>query len=314
MSTQPGVRAQQICYGTGPRRILDQVSFEVAPGECLGITGTSGAGKSTLAKILATLVAPHAGRIWIGDHDTVGQPDVTRMQLGYLPQRAGVYRHLSVREHLEFFAKVYDRPASAVDGALELLELRALANELASKLPKAQRQRIHVARLLIHDPAILVIDEPLLGIESDAVSLWTGLLEELLGLGKCLIILAQRLRDLGHFCHQRMQLEHGQLRPCSPIESSAEVPPPTPPPSAEPLCWLQVRIAGDATPLAKLLEDLDSVRAVEVHGEWLHIRHVGGPTGTAELVSSIVRLGHHPLALNASAEHTASDRKKGGTP
>ncbi len=310
MNPQPAVCAQGVCYASGTRKLLTDVNLEVASGECLVITGPAAAGKSTLARVLTTLLTPHAGRVWIGGRDALAQPATARQQVGFVPQRAGVYRHLSVREHLEFYARLYQRPASSVDGALELLELRPVANELASRLSKEQRQRIHFGRLLIHDPVALVLDEPGWSATSGASPPSVHLLAELLELGKCLIIFARELHQAELPIHQRLRLADGRLEAWSGSEDlafSASIKRPKTS-GSEPLCWLQLRVLG-APQLAGLLERLSSVRSVEVHGDWLHLTHAGGPAATAELISHVVSLGYQPLALNASAEAPAAGKQ-----
>ncbi len=151
---------------------LSDLSLSIAPGTIFGFIGPNGAGKTTTMRILATLLAPNAGRAYINDVDVVRDGKKVRRMVGYMPDFIGVYDDLKVFEYLEFFAAAFDIPRakrkSVVDGVLELTDLTIKRASTVDSLSRGMGQRLQIARVLIHDPKVLILDEPASGLDPRA--------------------------------------------------------------------------------------------------------------------------------------------------
>ena len=153
----------------GATRAVDDVSFEVAAGEVCGYIGPNGAGKTTSMRILATLELPTAGDAYVDGFSVVNDPDLVRKRLGFMPDYFGTYRNVNCREYLDFFARSYglvgaDRLRS-VRHVMGFTGLEVLADKPISGLSKGMKQRLCLGRALVHDPAVLVLDEPAAGLD-----------------------------------------------------------------------------------------------------------------------------------------------------
>ena len=143
---------------------VDDLTLEIGPGEVYGFIGPNGAGKSTTMKILACLLRPDTGVAKVGGHDVTADGDAIRRMLGYMPDVLGVYDDLTVEEYLHFFAAAFSLPRkqrrATIDGVLELTDLTAKKKSMVDSLSRGMKQRLGVARVLVHDPKVLLLDEP----------------------------------------------------------------------------------------------------------------------------------------------------------
>jgi ABC-2 type transport system ATP-binding protein len=160
----PAIRVRHLWHRYGGMDVLRDVSFDVGAGEIFGFIGPNGAGKTTTIRVMATLLDPMAGRVEVDGHDVTLEPEAVRRVIGYMPDHAGVYERITVREYLEFFADAFRVPDQAVvDAVLELTDLGKLQDRLVASMSKGMKQRLQLARVLLHDPKILILDEPACG-------------------------------------------------------------------------------------------------------------------------------------------------------
>lgn len=177
------IRAEGVAKRLGPVLAVDSVSLRVAPGEIVGLLGPNGAGKSTLLRMLATYLAPDAGTIEILGHDTVREPLAVRRAIGYLPEHNALFESMRVEELLEFVGKV--RGLSGADLAaararvVERCGLQEIAGKRVRECSKGFRQRLGLAAALIHDPPVLLLDEPTHGLDPLQVAAFRDLVLEL---------------------------------------------------------------------------------------------------------------------------------------
>jgi ABC-2 type transport system ATP-binding protein len=219
----PAIRAQHLWHRYGALDVLKDVSFEVGQGEIFGFIGPNGAGKTTTIRIMATLLEPTAGRVEIDGIDVTVDPDRVRRIVGYMSDHAGVYERITVREFLEFFADAYRVPElGVVDAVIELTELSKLEDRLVVTLSKGMKQRLQIARILLHDPKILVLDEPASDLDPRARIEVRDLLLELRDLGKTIFLSSHILTELSDVCTSVGILEHGELVVSGPIGQIAE--------------------------------------------------------------------------------------------
>jgi ABC-2 type transport system ATP-binding protein len=199
----------------GPLRAVDDVSFELEVGTILGFIGPNGAGKSTTMRILATLDTPTAGHVSLDGHSLVDVPDKVRPLIGYMPDRYGTYDDVTVLEFLDFFARAYGLQGAArtkrVESVMEFTGLRPLADKLTSALSKGMKQRVALGRTLLHDPKLLILDEPADGLDPRARIELRELLRALADQGKAVLISSHILTELAEICDTCAIIEQGRL-------------------------------------------------------------------------------------------------------
>ncbi|HEY6079695.1 MAG TPA: ABC transporter ATP-binding protein [Polyangiaceae bacterium] len=218
MTQPPAIRVRHLSHRFGAREVLRDVSFDVQHGEIFGFIGPNGAGKTTTIRVMATLLEPATGRVEIDGLDVSIDPDKVRRLIGYMPDHAGVYERITVREFLEFFADAYQvLDANVVDVVLELTDLKKLDGRLVAELSKGMKQRLQVARILLHDPKVLILDEPASDLDPRARIELRDLLLELRDLGKTIFLSSHILTELSDVCTSVGILERGQLVVAGPI-------------------------------------------------------------------------------------------------
>jgi ABC-2 type transport system ATP-binding protein len=199
----------------GALRAVDNVSFELEAGTILGFIGPNGAGKSTTMRILATLDAPTAGQVTLDGHSLVDFPDKVRPLIGYMPDRYGTYDDVTVHEFLDFFARAYGLQGRArtkrVDSVMEFTGLLPLKDKLTSALSKGMKQRVALGRTLLHDPKLLILDEPADGLDPRARIELRELLRALADQGKAVLISSHILTELAEICDTCAIIEQGRL-------------------------------------------------------------------------------------------------------
>jgi ABC-2 type transport system ATP-binding protein len=199
----------------GHLRAVDDVSFELEAGTILGFIGPNGAGKSTTMRIIATLDTPTAGEVLLDGHSLVDAPDRARPLIGYMPDRYGTYDDITVWEFLDFFARAYGlkgaERARRVGSVMEFTGLHPLKDKLTSQLSKGMRQRVALGRTLLHDPKLLLLDEPADGLDPRARIELRELLRALADQGKAVLISSHILTELAEICDTCAIIEQGRL-------------------------------------------------------------------------------------------------------
>jgi len=196
-------------------RAVDGISFRVEEGDIYGFIGPNGAGKTTTIKMLATLLLPTSGSASVGGYDVVTQSDKVRQLLGYMPDYFGVYNDLKVWEYLDFFAAAYKIPRTRrvgiIDDVLKLTDLDVKKEAFVAELSKGMKQRLCLARTLIHNPQVLILDEPASGLDPRARIEMRELLKELKSMGKTVFISSHILTELSDFCNKVGIIEAGKM-------------------------------------------------------------------------------------------------------
>ncbi len=194
---------------------LNNLNLTVNQGDCFGFIGPNGAGKTTTIKILATLLKPSSGQAMI-DGKTIGfENRLIRPVIGYVPDFLGAYEDMQVQEYLEFFAACYgihgEQRTRVVGDVLELTDLTYKASAGVNSLSRGMSQRLSVARVLLHDPKVLLMDEPASGLDPRARVEMRELMKELRRMGKTIIISSHILSELAELCNTVGIIERGEL-------------------------------------------------------------------------------------------------------
>jgi ABC-2 type transport system ATP-binding protein len=198
------------------------LDLTVNKGDLFGFIGSNGAGKTTTLRILATFLAPSAGKAMILGKDVVADADQVRHMIGYMPDFFGVYKDMEVTEYLDFFAACYKIPSSqrekTVNDVLELVGLSEKRGALIGALSRGMQQRLGLARVLTHDPQLLLLDEPASGLDPRARIEMMAILQELQRLGKTIIISSHILSELQSLCNRVAIIEKGKLIYSGPVQ------------------------------------------------------------------------------------------------
>jgi len=194
---------------------LDHLTLQIRQGDIFGFIGPNGAGKTTTMRILATLLEPTSGSAFINGLDVGKNGKAVRSMVGYMPDFMGVYDDLKVFEYLEFFAAAFDIPrkkrTGIVEGVLELTDLQGKKAAMVDSLSRGMQQRLGLARVLIHDPKVLILDEPASGLDPRARIEMRELLMELKRMGKTIMISSHILSELEEMCDHVGIIEQGRL-------------------------------------------------------------------------------------------------------
>lgn len=258
----------------GTFRAVDNVSFTLEPGVILGFIGPNGAGKTTTMKILATLDTPTWGEVLLDGHSIVNEPDRARPLIGYMPDRYGTYEDMTVFEFLDFFARAYGLKGaerrSRVESVMEFARLTELREKLTSALSKGMKQRVALGRTLLHDPRLLILDEPADGLDPRARIELRELLKALAEQGKAVLISSHILTELSEMCDTCAIIEQGRLLATGPVQ---EILAQSRGGLAE--CELDIRLTGSEDELKRaerLLLEQPNVKEVSIVGRGLRVQ------------------------------------------
>jgi ABC-2 type transport system ATP-binding protein len=209
------IELQGVSKSFGTLAALTDLSLSIAEGEVFGFIGPNGAGKSTTMKILACLMRPDSGVASVGGFDVTRDGDQIRRIVGYMPDFLGVYDDLTVDEYLQFFAAAFKIPRArrraVVDSVLELTDLNEKRHAMVDSLSRGMQQRLGIARVLIHEPKVLLLDEPASGLDPRARIEMRSLLTELARMGKTIMLSSHILTELAEMCSSIGIIERGKL-------------------------------------------------------------------------------------------------------
>jgi ABC-2 type transport system ATP-binding protein len=278
---------------------LGNLWLQVAAGELYGFIGPNGAGKTTTIHILSTLLAPTMGEAYVAGLDVRQEGREVRRKIGYMPDFFGVYPSLRVWEYLEFFAAAYEVPPGErrriLGDVLELTGLGARRDSLVGALSRGMQQRLGLARVLIHDPDVLLLDEPASGLDPRARLEVREILRELQAMGKTILLSSHHLSELAEICTSIGILLRGKLVVSGPVqEVLAEV-------GAQEV--VRVELEGPASRAVEVLAAMPGIDTVDepevggVEGRALLRLHVGVGTGPPEIAAFLAEKGFRLHAL-----------------
>ena len=263
------------------------ISFAIPKGELFGFIGPNGAGKSSTIKVLATLVNPWRGTAIINGIDVAKEPAKIRRNIGYVPDFFGVYEDLTVREYLHFFAAAYRIPnskrTSLVKDVLALTDLTDKHDAPVDGLSRGMKQRLSISRVLLHDPDLLLLDEPASGLDPRARIEMRELLKELQRLGKTIIISSHILHELAQLCTRIGIIEQGKMMAEGSLDDIFR--------RLQLLRVVHVQVVNSSDALITAIAGLPGVSSVEPQADRLAIKLREGEVAIEDLHAGIVGLG-----------------------
>lgn len=206
------IETHDLSWTIGRHSRLESLTLEVAQGERVGLLGPIHSGKSTALKLLATLIEPTGGSAGVAGHDIVREPEQVRQKVGYLPFFMGLYDDMRVSEYLDFFARCANIDSGKKTGELlELAGIESRADEFVDGLDREARQRLGLMRTLVHDPPVLLLDHPSIGLDLPACLRFRELIGRVGAMGKTILVCSNMMTDLVGLCDRIGVLHEGRL-------------------------------------------------------------------------------------------------------
>ncbi|MFL6216411.1 MAG: ATP-binding cassette domain-containing protein [Blastocatellia bacterium] len=286
-NSEPMIKLENVTkyYKTFPA--VNNISFEIGKGEVFGFIGPNGAGKTTSIKMLATLMLPSEGKLTVGGYDVVTQPYDVRRIIGYMPDSFGVYEDLLAWEYLDYFAALYHlNPAQrkrAIDDVLELTDLTIKRNAQVMSLSRGMKQRLCLAKTLLHDPAVLLLDEPASGLDPHARIEIRELIRELCRMGKTVLVSSHILTELADFCTSIGIIEAGRVLAAGRIDEITA--------RLAGNVMVEIAVKGDAALALDVLAERPEIKRTTCDGRTIHAEYAGQPDDVDDLLEYLITRG-----------------------
>ena len=303
MTGPPIVETRGLVKRYGEETAVAGVDLLVGAGEIYGLVGPNGAGKTTIMKILATLLAPTAGGAFVTGIPVDADPLEVRRRIGYMPDFYGVYDDMRVWEYLDFFARCYgvpaNRRATMIGELLEIVSLTEKREAYVEALSRGMRQRLCLAHTLVHDPALLILDEPASGLDPRARVEMREILRELRAMGKTILVSSHILPELGEMCTGVAIIDHGRLLRSGSIGEIER--------SLRATALLRIDLLGDEAAVAAAQEWLGTdarvtdVLEASVNADGavrIEASFDGPPEAQAELLRAMIEAGHRVVGFS----------------
>ena len=275
-------------------RAVDNISFSVKRGQVFGFIGPNGAGKTTTMRILATLDLPQQGDVRVDGVSVIEEPEMARKLTGFMPDYAGVYSTTTVEEYLDFFARSNglrgDARRSAVEGVIEFMGIGELRERHVERLSKGLKQRVALGRAIIHDPQLLVLDEPAANLDPRARIEFRTLIRELAADGKTVLLSSHILTELSEICDAVAVIEKGKILATGTVEEIMT--------GLREHRVLSVRLRGDRETAMKFLLEQPGVARVIDANDRLQLEFTGDDTAQVALLGKLVGAGLPVLEFN----------------
>ena len=213
--TEPAVSVERLEKTLGKNKVLRGISFQAQPGEIFGLLGPNGAGKTTTLRLISTLLSPDAGTVKVLGFDTRTAPEEVRRRVGVVTADIGVYPRLSARENIAYFAQLSGldgrKLKARVEAVIERLDIDSFAGQRAESLSSGQKQKVAIARAIVHEPPLLMFDEPTSNLDVLASREVREFMVESKGRGKCVIFSTHVLHDAERLCDRITILHQGEV-------------------------------------------------------------------------------------------------------
>lgn len=210
----------------GSVHALENVTFHVQPGEIFGLLGPNGAGKTTCLRILSTVLRPTGGKATIAGYDVVEQPERVRAHIGFMSGNTGIYDRMTAWELVEYYGRLYGVPEGKLQERLETifdtLQMNAIRDVLGSKMSTGMKQKVSIARTIVHDPPVLIFDEPTSGLDVLVARAVIKTIDSLRSQGKCIIFSTHIMREVEKLCDRVAIIHKGKILAMGTLAELAE--------------------------------------------------------------------------------------------
>jgi ABC-2 type transport system ATP-binding protein len=300
VSSEHAITVEQLVKRYGRYTALDELSFSVTRGSIYGFLGPNGAGKTTTLRILATLLLPTQGQAWVAGEDLTRHPAEARKHIGYMPDFFGVYDDLTVREYLEFYAQAHGVPRvewrKIVADLLELVDLGDKRDDFVENLSRGMKQRLGLTRCLVHDPEVLLLDEPASGLDPRARVEMREVLKEIARMGKAVLISSHILPELEDLSTEVGIIHKGRMVASGAVEDILG--------QLGGNRVLEARTLDQAEQAASILKALPGVRDVSILPEEGLVRAAcsADSAGQAAILRTLVEAGVPVVSFNAAQD------------
>ncbi len=278
----------------GDFKAVDKLSLKIEAGEMFGFIGPNGAGKSTTIRFLATLLKASHGEGIVNGHSVTRDPLGVRRSVGYMPDNFGVYDGMKVWEFLDFFAVAYQIPRSrrkqVITDVLELLDLTHKRDDFVNGLSRGMKQRLCLAKTLVHDPPVLILDEPSSGLDPRARLEFKALMKELRRMGKTILISSHILSELADCCTSIGIIERGQLLMHGPIEEVYS--------RIRRNRLIEIKFMDDMDVGLSIIRSMPETRDVRIEDHRATVELEGDNAKVAELLDTLMRQGVRLRSFN----------------
>lgn len=295
--SHPMIELRRLNRFFGRTHAVNDVSFEVERGHVFGYIGPNGAGKTTSMRILATLDCPQSGDAFIDGFSVTIDPDRVRRRLGFMPDYYGTYPNVNVTEYLDFFARSYGLRGAerkrAISYVKDFTGLDKLADKPVNGLSKGMKQRLCLGRTMIHDPAVMIMDEPAAGLDPRARIELREMIRRLAADGKTILVSSHILSELGEMCDTVGIIEQGRILAVGSVDEIHRKA------RQGQQSWVRLRVLGGAEGLGQWLKARGDVHEMKVDAEIVTFAHDGDENSEANLLREMVTAGFRIAAFGS---------------
>jgi ABC-2 type transport system ATP-binding protein len=292
----PMVELRNLVRTFGDTRAVDNVSFAVGRGQVFGYIGPNGAGKTTSMRILATIDLPTQGDAFVDGFSVIDDPDRVRRRLGFMPDYFGTYPNMNVADYLDFFARAYGLRGSertkALSYVMDFTQLDRLATKPITGLSKGMKQRLCLGRTMVHNPAVMILDEPAAGLDPRARIELREMIRRLAADGKTILISSHILSELAEMVDTIGIIEQGRMLAVGTMAEIHQL--------HKTESEVRVRVLADPEGLAHWLSANTTVMQIRIDGEHLTFAHAGDEQTEADLLQQMVGAGFRVAAFGGT--------------
>jgi len=288
------IRVENLTKYYGKRLAVDNISFNVEKGEIVGFLGPNAAGKTTTMRIITGFLAPTGGNAWVAGHNIMRHSLEARQYIGYLPEAIPLYGDMTVRSYLDFYAKIRgldkNRIKSRIDDVVDICHLEEYIDVLIGKLSKGFRQRVGVAQAIIHEPEVLILDEPTIGIDPIQVSMTRQLIREL-GKDRTILLSTHILPEVSVVCERVIIIHEGRILAEDSIGNLSSL--------ISGSKRIRLEVAGPAKKIAERLRRIDGIRQVRYDDSHFTLECSADKDPRSKIMETIVQGGWTLLSMES---------------
>jgi len=288
------IRVENLTKYYGKRLAVDNISFNVAKGEVVGFLGPNGAGKTTTMRILTGFLAPTRGEIWIADYDMSKHSLEARQHIGYFPEAVPLYSDMTVRSYLDFSSRLRgldkNRIKTRIEEVVDICHLEEYADVFIGKLSKGFRQRVGVAQAIIHEPEVLILDEPTIGIDPIQVAMTRRLIKEL-GKERTILLSSHILPEVSMTCERVIIINEGRIVAEDRIENLSAL--------VSGSKRIRLEVEGPAEKITEYLRKVKGISTVSFQGSHYIVECAAGQDPRGKIMEAIVQGGWSLLSMES---------------